>query len=537
MAGILQSDMTGGMRQLAALLGIDGERDVAGRPLSDDQLAAALRVLGFTAEDSSELQILIDRENRRQWLSALPAAVVAEAGHSAAIPVRTSDPATASVSTVGLSGEPVPANITPTITGTQTVTVAGASEVRHEFTAIMPPRETGIGEITCAVDGTVSRAPLIVSEAAVQPGERGFDLHLASARMGRSWGVGDFADLRDIAVQAAAAGAETIMLSPVTASAGYDPFDVESRCALDPLYISITDTPEYGTAQNATRQAVRALGVDLLESSSRNTPMNPELVRERKLRALLALYEVPVRTSRHAEFASFCAQAGPGLRGWAVYRAMRMDASVPESSDAREVHIFQEERSDLVDFWLWVQFIAREQFTAAVAAPAQLGFDLRVAVRLPKAGRVDAWALPQTVLSIDEGERCWMRGVLADADAADASLEPLEDTAFLLAGADVITGADFETVPAADTEIRIAEPVLPTAMGALASRYGGRRVLDRQLEDFADLMGDRRPRSELPWRVPVCENGRDPLTSRSLGEHLRKWAASAGSIGFHDGDS
>ena len=49
MAGILQSDMTGGMRQLAALLGINGERDVAGRPLSDDQLAAALRVLGFTA--------------------------------------------------------------------------------------------------------------------------------------------------------------------------------------------------------------------------------------------------------------------------------------------------------------------------------------------------------------------------------------------------------------------------------------------------------------------------------------------------------
>lgn len=184
-----------------------------------------------------------------------------------------------------------------------------------------------------------------------------------------------------------------------------------------------------------------------------------------------------------------------------------------------------------------MQFIAREQFTAAVATPAQLGYDLRVAVRLPKAGRVDAWALPQTVLIIGEGERCWMRGVIADADAADASLEPLEDTAFLLAGADVITGADFETVPAADTEIRIAEPVLPTAMGALASRYGGRRVLDRQLEDFADLMGDRRPRSELPWRVPVCENGRDPLTSRSLGEHLRKWAASAGSIGFHDGDS
>ena len=57
MAGILQSDMTGGMRQLAALLGIDGERDVAGRPLSDDQLAAALHVLGFTAEDLSLIHI------------------------------------------------------------------------------------------------------------------------------------------------------------------------------------------------------------------------------------------------------------------------------------------------------------------------------------------------------------------------------------------------------------------------------------------------------------------------------------------------
>lgn len=537
MAGILQSDMTGGMRRLAGLLGLDGERDAAGRPLSDDQLAAALQLLGFPAEDSSELQILIDRETRRQWLSALPAAVVAEAGRPAAIPVHTSDPASAWVSTVGSNGEPEPADVTPTITGTQTVTVGGASEVRHEYTAIAPAREPGIAEIQCADAGTVSRAPLIVSEPATPPSARGFRLHLASARMSRSWGVGDFADLRDIAIQAAAVGAEAIVLSPVTASAGSDPFDVESRCALDPMYISITDTPEYGTAQNATRQAVWALGVDLLESSSVNKPMNPELVRERKLRALLALYEVPVRTSRHAEFASFCAQAGPGLRGWAVYRAMRMDASVPDSSDAREAHIFQEERSDLVDFWLWVQFIAREQFTAAVQAPGKLGYELRTAVHVPPAGHVDAWALPQTVLSVNNGKRTWMRGVFAEADAADAALDAVADTAFLLAGADVVTGLDCETVPAGDTDIRIADPVLPAAMGALASQYGGRRVLDRPLEDFAELMGDTRPRSELPWKIPVCKNGADPLTSRSLCEHLRQWGAFAGSIGFHDGDS
>lgn len=537
MAGILQSDMTGGMRRLAALLGLDGERDVEGRPLSDDQLAAALQLLGFPAEDSSELQILIDRETRRQWHSALPAAVVAEAGQPAAIPVRTSDPASAWVSTVAPSGKSAPADLTPTITGTQTVTVGGTSEVRHEYTAIAPVPEPGIAEIQCSTSGAVGRAPLIVSEPARLPSARGFRLHLASARMSRSWGVGDFADLRDIAVQAAAVGAEALVLSPVTASAGHDPFDVESRCALDPLYISITDTPEYGTAQNATRQAVWALGVDLLESSSLNKPMNPELVRERKLRALLALYEVPVRTSRHAEFASFCAQAGPGLRGWAVYRAMRMDASVPESSDAREVHIFQEERSDLVDFWLWVQFIAREQFASAVQAPAQLGYELRTAVHVPPAGHVDAWAMPQTVLSVNEGDRSWMRGVFADADAADAVLNAVADTAFLLAGADVITGLDCETVPAGDTDIRIADPALPAALGALASRYGGRRVFDRPLENLAELMGDTRPRTELPWRIPVCEDGADPLTSRSLSEHLRQWGESAGSIGFHDGDS
>ncbi|WP_070776926.1 4-alpha-glucanotransferase [Brevibacterium sp. HMSC07C04] len=537
MTGILQSDMTGGMRRLAALLGIDGERDVAGRPLSDDQLVSALQTLGFTAEDSGELQILIDRESRRQWLSALPAAVLAQTGQPVTIPVRTSDPASARVSIVGASDLHAAARLAPTITGTHTVTVGGASEVRHEYIATAPAQEPGIAEVRCEAAGTVSRAPLIVSEPAVQPSARGFRLHLASARMSRSWGVGDFADLRDIAVQAAEVGAESIVTAPVTASSGYSPFDVESRCALDPLYISITDTPEYATAQSATRQAVRALGIDLLESSSRNEPMNPQLVRDRKLRSLLALYEVPVRTSRQAEFARFCAQAGPGLRGWAVYRAMLMDASVPASSGSREVHIFKEEREDLIDFWLWVQFIAREQFTAAVSAPTRLGYGLRVAVQVPQAGHVDAWALPQTVISLDEGQRPWMRGVFADAVAAGSAIDALADTVFLLAGADLSAGDDCECVPGGDADIPITEPAVPAIMGALANRYGGRGVLDGPLGEFAAIMGDSRPRGELPWRVPVCENGRKPITSRSLAEHLKRWGASAGTIGSHDGDS
>lgn len=525
MPGILQSDMTGGMRDLADLLGIVWDRD--GTPLSDDQLSAALDALGWSAEDSSELQILVDAEARRQWLSSLPTAVLAQADQPIAVPVRTADPTSTAVTAADDSGDEQTLTMTDEITGTSTVTADGASEVRHEYTARGPAFPAGTGEVRCSSARGVERAPLVVSPPEIRLPDRSLSVHLAAARMGRSWGVGDFADLKDIVVTAAQAGVQAIVTTPVTAGRSEDPFDPESRCALDPLYISVTETLEYGVAAPSTRDAVRALGIDLVESSSFNRPLEPELVRERKLRALLALYEVPARPSRQAEFARFRERCGAGVSAWALYRAMQMDSRAPESSDAREVHIFKEERSDVIDFWLWVQFIAREQFEAAVTAPQRIGRSLRVAVQLPGAGKIEQWARPTAVVSREETGLRYFKAVQTDRDELAWTTEMLADTAYLLAGAVAIAGADLVRVPAGDDEAEVADPVLPRILGAELSRFGGALTRMQPMDDLADIMGDFRPRAELPWKIPVAEAGKRPMTSRSLSERMAHWAQKA----------
>src|SRR5690606_6417675 len=72
----------------------------------------------------------------------------------------------------------------------------------------------------------------------------GISLQLYELRSQRNWGIGDFADLRDVCAMAASAGADFIGLSPLHAlflsePARCSPYSPSSRVFLNPLYIAV----------------------------------------------------------------------------------------------------------------------------------------------------------------------------------------------------------------------------------------------------------------------------------------------------------
>ena len=81
----------------------------------------------------------------------------------------------------------------------------------------------------------------------------GWMLQLYGVRSADSWGVGDLADLAAFTRWAKSSGAGAILVNPLHAVAPVDPlpaspYSPSSRRFVNPLYLRITDLPEYRDA-------------------------------------------------------------------------------------------------------------------------------------------------------------------------------------------------------------------------------------------------------------------------------------------------
>ncbi|MET7399412.1 4-alpha-glucanotransferase [Dactylosporangium sp. NPDC005572] len=92
----------------------------------------------------------------------------------------------------------------------------------------------------------------------------GWMIQLYGVRSHDSWAVGDFADLATFTAWAASTGAGAVLVNPLHAVAPVDPlpaspYSPSSRRFVNPLYLRVTDLPEYRTAPEALRARVDAL--------------------------------------------------------------------------------------------------------------------------------------------------------------------------------------------------------------------------------------------------------------------------------------
>ncbi|MGW6907288.1 4-alpha-glucanotransferase [Streptomyces sp. NPDC054940] len=263
--------------------------------------------------------------------------------------------------------------------------------------------------------GGASAPLLVVPERLAVPEGRhwGFLIQLYSVLSRRSWGMGDLADLADLAQWSGRElGAGFVQLGPLHAAepgplTDPSPYRPSSRRFPDPLHVRVEAVPEYAYLEGAARRTAdacaaqaRALNAEILAGGSL---IERDAVRALKLRSLRQVYEVELSPGRAAAFAAFVRREGRDLTDFATWCALadihggawRSWPAALQDPRSTAVARARAELPDAVDFHRWLAWVTDEQLAAAQRAATEAGMpiglvhDLAIGVAPEGA---DAWA-------------------------------------------------------------------------------------------------------------------------------------------------
>jgi 4-alpha-glucanotransferase len=268
------------------------------------------------------------------------------------------------------------------------------------------------GEGTCSLVVTPVRLEL---PAALRDRQRwGFMTQLYALRSRLSWGLGDLADVGDLAAWSAAEHqADFLLVNPLHAAEPVAPMEPSpyrpaSRRFANPIYLRVEDVPEVAYLSAADRATVEEHAVALRHLSLDADTLDRDGVWAAKRAALELVYRQPRHESRQRAFDAFRVREGEGLRDFATWCALAEHFGLPTSTwpaDARDrtssgVKALRDELADRVRFYEWLQWCLDQQLAAAQRAAVDAGMsigmvhDLAVGVHPDGA---DPWALSSTL--------------------------------------------------------------------------------------------------------------------------------------------
>ncbi len=383
-------------------------------------IVAVLAALGVdTGTEASRAAARVQVENQA-WLTMLPPCKVLEAGEQAAIDVHV------------WHGEPVDLLIVLEDGARRT----GLVQMLNEN----PPRQIDgrlIGEATFALPtdlplgyhtlqatsaGRTAMMPLIITPAWVgmppQLGEGrawGLATQLYQVRSQQSWGVGDLADLTDLAVWAGAEhGADYVLVNPLHAAEPTVPMEPSpylptSRRFTNPIYLRPERIPEFTALGADARASVDELLGDLRTQTDGLDRIDRNISWTAKLAALQLIHAAPRTPGREFAFRAYRRREGQGLLDyatWCVLAELHGALSTQWPAELRHpdspaVAAARTEHWDRIGFHCWLQWVLDEQLAEAQsrarAAGMRIGVMHDLAVGVNNDG-ADAWAL-QDVLA------------------------------------------------------------------------------------------------------------------------------------------
>lgn len=239
-------------------------------------------------------------------------------------------------------------------------------------------------------------------------------VQLYSVRSRASWGIGELPDLAELAsLSGRALGAGLVLTNPLHAAEPVTPIEPSpyfpaSRRFTDPLYLRVTDIPEFARLHESDRERVRQLGAPLLDRNHTAELLDRDAVWEAKRAALELVFVVGRDRQREGEYAAFRAREGEALVHFATWCALAERHGLPWQSWPAELHDPDstavaracEELAGRVDFYCWLQWLLDEQLRAAQDAAREAGMTLGVVHDLAvgvSPGGADAWMLGATL--------------------------------------------------------------------------------------------------------------------------------------------
>ncbi|MGN7868522.1 4-alpha-glucanotransferase [Paracoccus sp. 22332] len=247
------------------------------------------------------------------------------------------------------------------------------------------------------------------------PGDRrcwGVAVQLYQLRSARNWGIGDFADLWDLAAILGAQGADFIGLNPLhapflAAPGRCSPFSPSNRRFLNPLYLAVDRIAGFDPAMMDQDAVDRLRRTDLVDYPG---------VARAKLHALRALWDRLGRPDasdqararggaeldRHALFEALSARmaaAGQGA-GWTAWPAAWRDPG------AAEVAAFARDHAAEIRFHRWLQDQTARQLARARDACAEAGMGIGLYLDLAVGEAADgsgSWGNPDVLADVRIG--------------------------------------------------------------------------------------------------------------------------------------
>jgi 4-alpha-glucanotransferase len=300
---------------------------------------------------------------------------------------------TAVEATLELVGPPAP----PAHVTTGSSPVAGPLRLESGETV-----EVAVGDpLPPGVHVLASGTPVVVAPSALPSLDRrawGWQVQLYQLRSARSWGIGDYADLRTLARETGRQGADALLVNPMHAVTPVlpiqpSPYFPSSRRFADQVGVAIDALPEYAAAAPSLRARVDAL----------RPASGPLIDRDAVWTAKRAAFSLLVPSSFTARIPSAADDPGwNGADGFAVFCALAEQLGADWHDwdpPLREPGPAAASAADpaLVRLHRWIQHRAVEQLDAAQAAAREAGMtvgivhDLAVGVAPDGA---DAWLLP-----------------------------------------------------------------------------------------------------------------------------------------------
>ncbi|WP_457965117.1 4-alpha-glucanotransferase [Arthrobacter sp. D1-29] len=390
--------------------------------VAPETLIKVLAALGVPAHTNELIEAALAEAELAPWRRMLPPAVVVQQGEMALVPVHVRDGATAKLSIhledaagPGQKAEPPVVEAIQQDVWIQPQDVDGLLTGRATFAL---PQDLPLGWHTLSAEsegntaeGTLVVVPARLTTATPLEQRRGWGLatQLYSLRSKRSWGIGDFADLADLATLSGERGADYVLVNPLHAAEPVppvqpSPYSPSTRRFFNPLYIRVEDIPELAYLKPRRRAVVDRLLEQVQGLNRDGERLDRNTVYAAKLEALELLYHARRSPTRQAAFDEFCRMSGSGLDDFALWSAVREDIG-PEDPfwtdpalalGKPEAEGLREKLSDRIGFHRWLQWICDEQLEnaqqAALRAGMRLGVvhDLAVGVDLSSA---DAWTL------------------------------------------------------------------------------------------------------------------------------------------------
>ena len=377
-------------------------------------VVAVLGALGVDASTREEVERSLAEADEEPWRRTLPPVVVVRAGETATVPVHVTDGDPADLEIVLEDGTHRETGQVDTWVPSRTVDGVALGEATFRVPADLP---LGWHELVATTPSGRMTCPLVVTPRRMELARRvwdqqrwGFMTQLYSVRSRASWGVGDLADLSELAAWSGGElGADFLLVNPLHAAEPVgrmepSPYLPTTRRFVNPLYVRVEDVRETAYLPSTTRALLEWQAEELRAASASGARIDRDAAWTAKRDALATVFAAPRSAAREAMFRRFCEQEGEGLTGFATWCAIAEHLGLPASAwpedvrdpGSQEVARLSRRLADRIEFHRWLQWVADEQLAAAQRTALEAGMAFGVVVDLAVGVHpdgADTWAL------------------------------------------------------------------------------------------------------------------------------------------------